>query len=87
LSEIKLLAEHIDIEFGPVTFRNKNVSMWLPMTADIYIDLKGRRIRRKNAFSNYLLFSVDEKQNISAPGESKTDGNSAAPAAAPTRPL
>jgi tetratricopeptide (TPR) repeat protein len=87
LSEIKLLAEHIDIEFGPVTFRNKNVSMWLPMTADIYIDLRGRRIRRKNAFSNYLLFSVDEKQNISAPGESKTDGNSAAPATVAIRPL
>jgi tetratricopeptide (TPR) repeat protein len=87
LSEIKLLAEHIDIEFGPVIFRNKNVSMWLPMTADIYIDLRGRRIRRKNAFSNYLLFSVDEKQNISAPGESKTNGNSASPATAPTRPL
>jgi tetratricopeptide (TPR) repeat protein len=86
LPEIKLLAEHVDIEFGPVTFRNKNESMWLPMTADIYIDLRGRHIRRKNAFSNYLLFSVDEKQNILVPNKTKATGNSAPPAAEPTRP-
>ena len=82
MPEIKLFAEHADIEFGPVTFHNKKVSMWLPMTADIYMDLRGRRIRRMNAFNNYLLFSVDDRQNISAPKE----GDSAPAAAGPIRP-
>jgi len=77
LPEIKLLAEHVDIEFGPVTFRNKKESMWLPMTADIYMDLKGRRIRRMNAFNNYLLFSVDDRQSIFAPREANTTPDSA----------
>jgi hypothetical protein len=82
IPEIKLFAEHVDIEFGPVTFHSKKVSMWLPMTADIYMDLRGRRIRRMNAFNNYLLFSVDDRQNISAPKE----GDSAPAAAGPIRP-
>jgi Tfp pilus assembly protein PilF len=72
MPEIKLLAEHQDIEFGPVRFRNQRAELWLPMTADIYFDLHGHRIRRKTTFQNYLLFSVDEKQSISAPKEAKT---------------
>jgi len=86
IPEIKLFAEHVDIEFGPVTFRDKKVSMWLPMTADIYLDLRGRRIRRMNAFNNYLLFSVDDRQNISAPKEGNLARDSAPIAPAPIRP-
>ncbi len=86
LPEIKLLSEHVDIEFGPVTFRKKGESMWLPMTANIYLDLRGRRIRRINVFNNYLLFSVDERQNISAPKEISATGDAARPAVGLTRP-
>lgn len=69
MPEIRYLAEHMDIEYGPVKFKKQNETMWLPVTADIYFSLRGRRIRRKNVFQNYLLFSVDEKQSISAPKE------------------
>ena len=71
LPEIKLLAEHMDIEFGPVTFHSQKENMWLPVSADIYFNLRGRQIRRRSTFTNYLLFSVNEKQSISAPKESK----------------
>jgi len=87
LPEIKLLAEHMDIEYGPVTFRNQKEEMWLPATADIYFDLRGRHIRRKNTFSNYLLFSVNEKQSISPPKESKAAEDPSASVPAPSRPL
>ena len=76
MPEIKLLAEHMDIEFGPVTFRSQKENMWLPASADIYFDLRGRRIRRRNTFTNYLLFTVNEKQSISAPKESKSTDES-----------
>ena len=69
MPEIRYLAEHMDIEYGPVNFKKQNETIWLPVTADIYFNLRGRRIRRKNAFQSYLLFSVDEKQTISAPKE------------------
>ena len=67
MPEIKLLAEHMDIEFGPITFHSQQENMWLPVSADIYLNLRGRHIRRKSTFTNYLLFSVNEKQSISAP--------------------
>ena len=86
MPEIKYLAEHMDIEYGPVKFHKQNETIWLPMTADIYFSLRGRRIRRRNVFQKYLLFSVDEKQNISAPKEVQTSDGSAAPTARPARP-
>jgi hypothetical protein len=86
MPEIKYLAEHMDIEYGPVTFQKQNETMWLPMTADIYFELHGRRIRRKNVFQNYLLFSVDEKQNISTPKDAAASENATPASAGPGRP-
>ena len=86
MPEIKYLAEHMDIEYGPVKFRKQNETMWLPMTADIYFELRGRRIRRKNVFQKYLLFSVDERQDISAPKEATASGDTAVYPTGPARP-
>jgi tetratricopeptide (TPR) repeat protein len=65
--EIRLIADHTAIEYGPVHFKNRKVDMWLPHTAEVYYDWRGRRTYRRHSFSNYLLFSVDDKQRISAP--------------------
>ena len=65
--QIRLVADHTAIEYGPVQFRNRKVEMWLPQSAELYYDWKGRRIHRRHSFSNYLLFVVDEKQRIAEP--------------------
>ena len=31
-------------------------------TAEVFYDLKGRRIHRRHSFSNYMLFSVDDRE-------------------------
>lgn len=67
MPQIKLVADHTAIEYGPVKFRNGQVNMWLPQSADIYYDWKGRRIHRRHSFSNYLLFAVEDKQKITVP--------------------
>jgi tetratricopeptide (TPR) repeat protein len=67
LPEIRLVADRTAIEYGPVHFRERNVNMWLPSTAEVYFDWRGRRFHRRHSFSNYLLFAVDEKQHIFAP--------------------
>ncbi len=86
MPEIKLLAEHMDIEFGPVTFHKQKDNMWLPASADVYFDLRGRHIRRRNTFTNYLLFSVNEKQSISAPKQTKGTEDAEPHAMTPARP-
>ncbi len=67
LPEIRLVADRTAIEYGPVHFRGRKVDMWLPSSAEVYFDWKGRRIHRRHSFSNYLLFAVDDKQRIFAP--------------------
>ncbi len=67
MPQIRLAAEHVNIEYAPVRFRNGALEMWLPANVEVYYDWKGRRVHRRHSFSNYLLFSVDDKQKISAP--------------------
>jgi Tfp pilus assembly protein PilF len=67
LPEIRLVADRTVIEYGPVHFRERNVDMWLPSSAEVYSDWRGKRFHRRHSFSNYLLFAVDDKQRISAP--------------------
>lgn len=67
VKEIRLAADRSDIEYGPVKFAKGNVTMWLPKSADVYYDWKGRRIHRRHSFSDYMLFAVDDKQKISTP--------------------
>ena len=65
--EIRLADEHTVIEYGPVRFRERDVDMWLPQSAEVYSDWRGRRFHLRHSFSKYLLFSVDDKQTISTP--------------------
>ena len=67
VSQIRLKAEHISIEYMPVRFRRHDEELWLPQSAEIFLDFNGRRIHRRHHFNNYLLFSVDDEQKISAP--------------------
>jgi tetratricopeptide (TPR) repeat protein len=67
MPQIRLAAEHVNIDYAPVQFHKGALEMWLPASAEVYYDWKGRRVHRQHKFTNYLLFSVDDKQKISAP--------------------
>jgi len=67
LPEIRLFVDHTIVDYGPVWFKDRNVEMWLPRSAEVYSDWRGKRMHRRHSFSNYILFSVDEKQRISEP--------------------
>jgi len=67
LPQIRLVADHAAIEYGPVHFRSRNLEMWLPQTAEVFYDWRGRRSHRRHSFGNYLLYSVDDKQQITVP--------------------
>jgi tetratricopeptide (TPR) repeat protein len=80
--QIRLVADHTAIEYGPVKFTKSNVNMWLPQSAEVYYDWKGRRIHRRHSFSNYMLFGIEDRQKITVP---KVDDSTAdvAPREAP----
>jgi tetratricopeptide (TPR) repeat protein len=65
--QIPLNAEHISIQYAPVQFHESKKELWLPQSAELFVDFDVRRVHRSDHFSDYLLFSVDENQKISAP--------------------
>jgi hypothetical protein len=67
MPDIRLAADHVALEYGPVHFRSGAREMWLPQSAEVFFEWRGQRVHRRHKFSNYLLFSVDDKQKISAP--------------------
>ena len=67
MPQIELLAEHTAIEYAPVRFREGDVTLWLPQSAEVYFAWRGRRVHRRHAFDNYMLFTVDDKQRIGTP--------------------
>ena len=65
--EIRLKADRTAIEYGPVHFKSHNLDLWLPQSAEVFVDWRGRRFHRRHSFSKYLLFSVEHKEQISQP--------------------
>ncbi|MBZ5569091.1 MAG: hypothetical protein LAN64_14725 [Acidobacteriia bacterium] len=67
LPQIRLFREHIAVEYQAVRFEKRNVELWLPGSAEIYMDFRGHRYRRRHTFSDFLLFSVDVHEQVTAP--------------------
>lgn len=64
LKGIGFLAEHQIAEYGPVLFEKKNVQLWLPKTAEVYLDFHRHRYYRRHSFDKYMLFSVDSTDKV-----------------------
>ncbi len=76
MPEIQLLSEHQVVEYGPIPFQKRNISLWLPKTAEIYLDFRHHRYYRRHSFDHYMLFSTDtqekRKEPTAKPAEKKS---------------
>ncbi len=72
--ELRLFAEHLVMEYGPVKFMGRNEQLWLPASADYYSVSRGHRFHRRHSYADYILFSVEEKQKIGEPKEKVAEG-------------
>jgi tetratricopeptide (TPR) repeat protein len=73
MPEILLLSEHQIVDYGPVPFPQRQVSLWLPKSAEIYFDFRKHRYHRRHSFDHYMLYSVDSvekrKEPVAAPSD------------------
>jgi tetratricopeptide (TPR) repeat protein len=67
IPEIQLTVDRTSAEYGPVHFQSRGIDVWLPQTADFLSERKGKRIHERITFHDYLLFAVDNKQEIASP--------------------
>jgi len=65
IAKIQLRGEQQIVEYGPVQFKAKTEELWLPKSAEIYLDFRKHRYYRRHSFDHYMLFSIDatEKRN------------------------
>jgi tetratricopeptide (TPR) repeat protein len=67
MPEIHLLSEHQVVEYGPVPFAKKNMTLWLPKSAEIYFDFRKHHYYRRHSFDRYMLFAVDSQEKRKEP--------------------
>lgn len=64
---IHLVSDGVRVEYAPVQFSSKGLTLWLPKTSEVYSDFQSYRLVVKESFSDYLLSSVETQQEISKP--------------------
>ena len=52
---LRLNAEHQDIPYGPVPLKKREILLWLPFSAEIYLDFDGHRIHRSQDLATCFL--------------------------------
>jgi Flp pilus assembly protein TadD len=69
ISGLGLTKDHLLVDYGPVNFAARNAQLWLPWSADMYMEFRGKRYHHRHFLSDYLLFDVDTTHKISKPNE------------------
>jgi len=67
IPDVFLDLEHHSLDYAPVLFAARNVSLWLPQSVDISVHFGGKQFSARHSYSNYQLFVVDTGQTIGKP--------------------
>jgi hypothetical protein len=59
--------EHHSLDYGPVLFATRNLSLWLPQSVDISVHFAGKQFNARHSYSDYQLFVVETGQKIAKP--------------------
>ncbi|HLV96286.1 MAG TPA: tetratricopeptide repeat protein [Candidatus Acidoferrales bacterium] len=64
---IQLLRQHQSVDYGPVYFKTRKTELWLPRSAEIYLDFRRHQYYRRHSFARYRLFAVGASEKIGEP--------------------
>jgi len=67
IPKIRLRLDHQVIDYLPVSFPKSDTTIWLPSSAELYMDFRGHRFYRRHAYTNFKLFSVNVQQQFGPP--------------------
>jgi tetratricopeptide (TPR) repeat protein len=67
VTELQLSRDHLMVDYGPVNFEKGNTTLWLPWSAEMFMELRGKRYHHQHTLTNYMLFSVDTASTIAKP--------------------
>jgi tetratricopeptide (TPR) repeat protein len=64
---LELHRDHLQVEYGPVNFADGKSKLWLPWSAEMYLEIHGKRYHHKHFLTDYILFGVDTSHKINGP--------------------
>ena len=64
IPKIRLRLDHQVIEYLPVSFPESDTKIWLPSSAELYMDFRGHRFYRRHSYTDFKLFSVRVQQQF-----------------------
>ena len=67
VTQLGLSRDHLLVDYGPVHFIAGNTTLWLPWSAEMFMELHGHRYHHKHYLTDYMLFEVDTNHKISKP--------------------
>jgi hypothetical protein len=67
IPKIHLRLDHQVVDYLPVSFPESDSKIWLPSSAELYMDFRGHRFYRRHTYTNFKLFSVKVQQQFGAP--------------------
>lgn len=67
IQPINLKRQHFSIDYAPVSFRERQVELWLPRRVDAYIQFEGHYLHYYHRYSNFRLFWVGTTEKIGVP--------------------
>jgi hypothetical protein len=67
IAMIHLRSNAVSLDYAPVNFPSRNVTLWLPQSAETFSDFGGSRYIVQHTYTDFQLFSVQTNQVIQAP--------------------
>jgi tetratricopeptide (TPR) repeat protein len=67
IPNLELVRDHLLVDYGPINFAEGKTRLWLPWSAEMYLELHGKRYHHKHILSDYMLFGVDTSHKIGRP--------------------
>jgi len=69
VEKLELSRDHLTVDYGPVSFQSGAAKLWLPWSAEMYMELHGKRYHHKHFLTDYMLFEVDTSNKVHKPKE------------------
>ncbi len=67
IAMVHLRSNAVSLDYAPVKFSSRNVTLWLPQAAETFSDFGGSRYIVQHTFTDFQLFSVQTNQVIQPP--------------------
>ncbi|HEY1468699.1 MAG TPA: tetratricopeptide repeat protein [Candidatus Acidoferrum sp.] len=67
IDKLELSRDHLTVDYGPVSFQSGSAKLWLPWTAEMYMEVHGKRYHHKHLLTDYMLFEVDTSNKVHKP--------------------